>query len=108
QCVSYPEIFGGGDCISFKPRPLTKVGVYAVRQNSILFNNLQTALQGGAYQRFVPQKTYLLIFNMGDGTGIFVRNSLVWRGRSAFILKNFIDTTFMKKFQVSGERSEQG
>ena len=29
--VDYPNIFGGGDCISFQPRPLTKVGVYAVR-----------------------------------------------------------------------------
>ena len=46
----------------------------------------------------------MLIFNMGDGTGILCRNSLVWEGKPAFFLKNFIDSKFMKKFQVSGER----
>ncbi len=26
QSIAYPEIFGGGDCISFEKRPLDKVG----------------------------------------------------------------------------------
>jgi NADH dehydrogenase FAD-containing subunit len=42
--VAYPEIFGGGDCISFEKKPLDKVGVYAVRQNPILYTNLLAAL----------------------------------------------------------------
>ena len=44
QSPQYPEIFGGGDCISFKPRPLDKVGVFAVRENPILLENLHAAL----------------------------------------------------------------
>ncbi|MCP4341939.1 MAG: FAD-dependent oxidoreductase [Desulfobulbaceae bacterium] len=31
----YKNIFGGGDCIHLEPEPLDKVGVYAVRQNSV-------------------------------------------------------------------------
>ncbi len=103
QAVSYPEIFGGGDCISFEPKPLAKVGVYAVRQNPILLNNLQCFLKGAPLEPFIPQKAVLLAFNMGDGTAVVQWHSLVWGGRLGFALKNYIDKTFMKNFQVSGE-----
>ena len=103
QSVSYPEIFGGGDCISFQPQPLAKVGVYAVRQNPILFNNLQGYLKGTALVPFHPQKSVLLAFNLGDGTAIVQWHSMVWGGRLGFALKKNIDQTFMKNFQISGE-----
>jgi NADH dehydrogenase FAD-containing subunit len=103
QSVAYAEIFGGGDCISFQPQPLAKVGVYAVRQNPILLHNLQCALNGDGLQPFVPQKSVLLAFNMGDGTAVVGWHSLVWGGKLGFALKNYIDQTFMKNFQVSGE-----
>ena len=102
--VSHPEIFGGGDCITFAPRPLPRIGVHAVRQNPILMNNLTAAVTGrGSFRKYEPQRAYLLILNMGDGRGIFFRNGLVWAGTSAFRLKDWIDRGFMKKFQVSGE-----
>ena len=100
QSVAYPELFGGGDCISFKPRPLAKVGVYAVRQNPILFHNLLNTLNGGALQEFVPQDTFLLALNMGDGTAVVRWHSLIWGGPLGFALKNYIDRKFMKTFQV--------
>ena len=103
QSVSYPEIFGGGDCISFEPQPLAKVGVYAVRQNPILLNNLLCFLKGAALEQFLPQKAVLLAFNLGDGSAVVQWHSLVWGGRLGFMLKNYIDRTFMKNFQVSGE-----
>jgi NADH dehydrogenase FAD-containing subunit len=103
QSVAYPELFGGGDCISFEPQPLAKVGVYAVRQNPILLHNLLSALNDGALQEFVPQKSFLLALNMGDGTAVVRWHSLVWSGTSGFALKNYIDRKFMRVFQVSGE-----
>ena len=103
QSVSYPEIFGGGDCISFEPQPLAKVGVYAVRQNPILFNNLLGFSKDSALEPFQPQKAVLLAFNLGDGTAVVQWHSLVWGGKLGFALKNYIDKTFMKNFQVSGE-----
>ena len=100
QAVDHPELFGGGDCISFEPQPLAKVGVYAVRQNPILLHNLLSALNGGELQEFVPQDTFLLALNMGDGTAVVRWHSLVWGGRLGFILKDYIDRKFMKKFRV--------
>ncbi len=106
QSVAHPEMFGGGDCISFAERPLAKVGVYAVRQNPILLRNLSAALEGKEMRTFTPQKDYMLIFNMGNGRGILWKKNFVWEGRTAFFLKDYIDRKFMQKFQVSGERDE--
>lgn len=106
QSVARPEIFGGGDCISLEGYHLAKVGVYAVRQNPILRHNLWVALEGGEMATFKPQRTFLLIFNMGDGKGVFWRENWVWEGRLAFLLKDYIDRSFMRTFQVSGELAE--
>ena len=105
QSVAFPEIFGGGDCISFEPQPLAKVGVYAVRQNPILLHNLLSALNGHELRSFVPQKSVLLALNLGDGTAIVNWHAMVWGGKPGFVLKNYIDRKFMKEFQVSGEVS---
>jgi NADH dehydrogenase FAD-containing subunit len=106
QSVEYPEIFGGGDCISFQERTLAKVGVYAVRENPILFHNLLSSLEETQLIPFEPQKEYLLILNLGNKTGIFHRKNIIFHGRPAFLIKNWIDQRFMKTFQVSGEREE--
>ncbi|MBW2306354.1 MAG: FAD-dependent oxidoreductase [Deltaproteobacteria bacterium] len=108
QSVAYPEIFGGGDCISLESKPLNKVGVYAVRQNPVLYHNLMAALEGGNMEPFDPDRPYLLIFSLGDGRGIFWKKNWVWNGRLSFYLKDYIDRKFMRRFQVSGERMQQG
>jgi len=104
---AYPEIFGGGDCIALAGVRLAKVGVYAVRQNPVLFHNLMAALEGGSLRPFVPQQDFLAILNMGFGRGILWRKGWVYEGRLAFLLKDYIDRAFMKKFQVSGELGEE-
>jgi len=93
-------MFGGGDCIYFEEQPLDRVGVYAVRQNPVLLNNLMAALDGQDLKPFEPGGDYLLIFNLGDGTGIFRKKWLLFGGRPAFILKDVIDRKFMRKFQA--------
>jgi len=87
QSVKYPEIFGGGDCISFQSVRLDKVGVYAVRQNPVLYGNLMAALNNSPMERFIPQKIYLLIFNLGDGHRNIREALLVWNGRLALRLR---------------------
>jgi NADH dehydrogenase FAD-containing subunit len=106
QSVNHPELFGGGDCIDFQSRELAKIGVYAVREGPLLSRNLQAALTGGELHPFKPQKNYLLILNLGDGTGLLGRGKLVWHSRLAFLLKERIDRRFMKKYQLSGENAE--
>ncbi|UFS70200.1 FAD-dependent oxidoreductase [Geomonas sp. RF6] len=106
QSTAHPELFGGGDCIALSGTPLAKVGVFAVRQNPVLFHNLMAALEGDALHPFEDVREYMLIMNMGDGTGIVWKRDRVWDGRLAFLFKDVIDRRFMMKFQVSGERKE--
>ncbi len=104
QSVHFPNIFGGGDCISFKNHPLEKVGVYAVRQNPILLKNLNNFTTDKQLIPFVPQKDFLTILNMGNGQGLLKWKNFVFKGLTVFWLKDFIDQRFMKKFQISNER----
>jgi hypothetical protein len=49
----------------------------------------------------------MLIFNMGNGRGILWKKNFLWEGRLAFLLKDYIDRKFMRKFQVAGELNEE-
>ena len=98
QSLSHPDIFGGGDCITFSPDPLDKVGVYAVRQNPVLLHNLQAQLEGRSLNAFDPGGAYLLIFNIGGGQGILHKSGIAFSGRAAFWVKDFVDRKFIKKF----------
>lgn len=100
QSVKYPEIFGGGDCIDYQPQPLDKVGVYAVRQNPVLLSNLMASLEGKELEPFEPGPEYLLIFNIGGGLGVLKKKGLIFGGRVAFMIKDYIDRKFIKKFQA--------
>lgn len=106
QSPERPEVFGGGDCVQLVRQKLARVGVYAVRQNPVLAHNVAAVLTGERLQVFTPQKKYLLILNLGDGRGLFMRGGWVWEGRWAFRLKDWIDRRFMRAFQVSGEQEE--
>jgi len=100
QSTGYPGIFGGGDCIYFKDQPLDKVGVYAVRENPVLYHNLMAYLEGRQLQAFDPGGDYLLIFNLGDGTGVLRKRWLQIGGRVAFKIKDAIDRKFIRRFQA--------
>lgn len=106
QSIAYPELFGGGDCISLQGKSLAKVGVYAVRQNPILHANLLAALEGRSLVSFKPQSRYLLILNLGNHRGILSKGRWAWEGRLPFLFKDWIDRRFMKTYQVSGELGE--
>lgn len=104
QCPAYPEILGGGDCVYFEPSPLSNVGVYAVRQNPILYDNIRAALSGTGLRPFHPGGNYLLIFNLGGRTGVLHKGRLTVGGRLAFWLKDRIDRRFMARFQTPEPR----
>ena len=100
QSIDHPEMFGGGDCIFFEKQPLDKVGVYAVRQNPVLYHNLMAALEGAPLRPFDPGGDYLLIFNLGGGIGVLRKRWLLTEGKMAFWIKDYIDRKFMKEFQA--------
>lgn len=106
QSAAFPELFGGGDCIDMQAHSLAKVGVHAVRQNPLLKHNLMVALEGGTMRTFIPSQDYMLILNLGNNKGVLKKRNWVWDGWFSFLLKDYIDRRFMKKFQVSGELKE--
>ena len=100
QSPEHKNIFGGGDCIYFEPQPLDKVGVYAVRENPVLYRNLMAALDGKDLEAFDPGGKYLLIYNLGAGTGILCKWSIIFSGKLAFTIKDYIDRKFIQTFRI--------
>lgn len=97
--LEHESIFGAGDCIAFTERALPKVGVFSVREAPVLKANLLASLSGECLEPYEPQEKFLIILNLGDGTGLAIRGNWHWHGRLAFFLKNIIDTRFMKQYQ---------
>lgn len=95
---NHPKLFGGGDGISFRGGRLPGLGVYAIRQGPVLFHNIRATLNGEPLATFEPQKRYLYVLNLGDGTGLGIRGGFSWRGRSAMKLKHLIDQRFMREY----------
>jgi NADH dehydrogenase FAD-containing subunit len=95
---THPNLFGGGDAISFRGARLPGLGVHAIRQGPILFHNIQAYLLNEASKAFVPQQRYLYVLNLGDGTGLGIRGDISWKGRSAMTLKDSIDQRFINEY----------
>ena len=95
RSVADGRILGGGDAISYRGVGLPKLGVFAIRQGPVLYHNLQAILRGAPLRGYEPQKRFLYVLNLGDGTGLAVYGSLVWRGRLAWKLKNHVDRRFV-------------
>ncbi|MEJ2199789.1 MAG: FAD-dependent oxidoreductase [Desulfuromonadaceae bacterium] len=107
RCVGVPELFGGGDCIWLRDRPLPRIGVHAVRQSPILYHNLLAALEDRPLVCcYRPRKRALQLLNLGDGRAILQRGRLVLAGRWAWRLKDWIDRRFMARFQPAEGDSE--
>jgi NADH dehydrogenase FAD-containing subunit len=100
RSVADTRVFGGGDCIALEEHDLAKIGVYAVRESPIICHNLLATLEGRPLQRFRPQRRFLLILNLGDGTGLLTWGPLSWHSRLAFWLKDRIDRAFLRAYQM--------
>ncbi len=97
RSIGDERLFGGGDCVSFRGGALPKLGVFAVRQGPVIFRNLQATLSGDPLSEYRPQRRFLYVLNLGDGTGLAVYGSLVWRGRLSWKLKHRIDKKFVEE-----------
>ncbi|MDQ4128532.1 MAG: FAD-dependent oxidoreductase, partial [Actinomycetota bacterium] len=92
------RIFGGGDSVSFRGRGLPRLGVFAIRQGPLLYRNLQAVLEARPLGIFRPQRRFLYVLELGDGTGLAVYGPLAWRGRLAARIKHRIDRRFMAEY----------
>ena len=107
------EIFGAGDCIWFTPEPLSRAGVFAVRQTPVLRKNLEAMVRdpSASLTPFSPGGGYLLLLNMGDDTAVFVRRVLgipiVLAGKWVWKLKDWIDRRFMDRVLGGGNHGNE-
>jgi NADH dehydrogenase FAD-containing subunit len=92
------RIFGGGDAVAFRGGRLPRFGVYAIRQGPVLYRNLQAALRGERLSAYRPQRHYLYVLDLGDGTGLAIYGPLTTRGRPALWLKQLIDRRFVREY----------
>lgn len=94
-----PAIFAVGDCADFQPRALPRQGVFGVREAPILARNLAAAARGQVLGRYHPQRRWLAIMDLGDGTGFATWGPLNYRSRSMLRWKRHLDTAFVRRFQ---------
>jgi NADH dehydrogenase FAD-containing subunit len=97
QAEGQPTLFAAGDCAARTDMP--KAGVYAVRAGPVLAANLRASLSGGALRPFQPQRDFLSLLNLGDGTAIGCKRGLVVEGSWVFWLKDRIDRRFMARYR---------
>ena len=94
------RIHGAGDCIALADQALPRAGVFAVRQAPVLLQNLVAAAEGTRPRNFRPQRRYLWIMNLGDGTGFASYGALHGRGKLALRWKDWLDRRFLTGFEA--------
>ena len=101
QVEGQDDLFAVGDCATMLDYPETpKAGVYAVRQGPYLADNLRAHLKGEKLRKYKPQKDFLTLLNLGDGTAIGAKWGFSRHSERMMELKDKIDRKFMRRFQV--------
>jgi selenide,water dikinase len=99
QSVTDEAVFGTGDCVAFDSYPtLPRNGVHAVRQGSVLFDNILAYLREEPLRPFRPQRNCLCLLNTADGQAVLRYGPLTWKSRWARRLKDRIDRKWITKF----------
>lgn len=98
RSISHPDIFAAGDSAAFMPTPLPKAGVYAVRQGPILAKNIIAQLENRHLLPFKPQRHFLSLLTTGERYAVASRGPLFASGKWVWVWKNYIDRTFMARF----------
>lgn len=92
------NLYAAGDVVSLET-PRGRSGVMAVRAGQYLAKAIWTKLKGHTPKAFNPQKNWLTLLNLGDGSAIGIRGAFVAKGRLMFRLKDAIDRQFVRRFR---------
>jgi NADH dehydrogenase FAD-containing subunit len=101
QSIVDERVFAGGDCAAMEGFTLPKLGVFGVRQAACIHANLLACLAGRPLTEYTPQKRYLTILNLGDGTALATWGPFWWSGRSSLWLKDAIDRRFLTRYRTA-------
>lgn len=99
RSVSHPQVFAAGDVAAHvDPRP--KSGVFAVRAGAALASNILAACNGAALTEWRPQRRALYLVSTADGRAIASWGPLSACGRWVWIWKDWIDRSFVRRYQA--------
>ncbi|MCK8516880.1 FAD-dependent oxidoreductase [Methylonatrum kenyense] len=102
RSISDEAIFAAGDIASIEQHPLSKAGVYAVRQGPVLSANLRAAATGGKLRCFQPRQTVLGLITTGPRHAIVSYGGWAAEGRWAWHWKNMLDQGFIARYRRHG------
>ncbi len=103
--IADARVFAAGDCADIQGHRLPKLGVFGVRATPILCHNLLAAACGETLKAYRPQRIYLAILNLGDGTGLATWGPLWWQGKVSLRLKDWIDRRFLNTYREAYRRA---
>jgi NADH dehydrogenase FAD-containing subunit len=97
QSVEDRRVFAVGDCAVIEAYPRPCVGVFGVRAARVLAANLAAMARGGPFTTFHPQRRWLSILDLGDGTGLALRGRAWAFGQIALRFKRWLDHRFVRR-----------
>ena len=97
QSLADPRVFAAGDCAAIEGHPRPFAGVFGVRAAAVLIDNLSATAKGAPLRLYLPQKRWLSILDLADGTALAMRGRLWSAGRGALSLKRRLDLDFVKR-----------
>ena len=104
QTLDSDDVFACGDCARLENhRWVPRAGVYAVRQGPVLERNLRARLEDRKLIAYRPQRDFLSLLYLGQGRALASKWGTAVAGAALFRLKDWIDKSFMSKFQVLDE-----
>ncbi len=108
QHADRDEIYAVGDCASFLPSPLPRIGVHGVRQGPVLHRSLLARVRAEPLPGYEPPRRALAILDLGGGVGLAVRGRLWWVGAGPLRLKRSIDRRWLEHYRPEVVSSRSG
>ncbi|MDZ4307020.1 FAD-dependent oxidoreductase [Allopontixanthobacter sp.] len=102
---SHPNIFAAGDIVTRTDVQVARSGVHAVHAGPALAANLRATFDGASLRRYIPRKRTLYLLATGDRRAILSWGGLAARGRSIWLLKDWIDRRFVRRHTVRAKES---
>ncbi|CAN5280930.1 FAD-dependent oxidoreductase [soil metagenome] len=100
QSVEDPMIFAAGDCAVIADHPRPAAGVFGVRAAPVLLTNLAALGESRPFRTYQPQRRWLSIMDLGDGSGLAHRGRFWWLGSASLRLKRYLDLGFIRRMRA--------
>lgn len=97
QSLDEPTVFAAGDCATVENHPRPFAGVFGVRAGRVLLDNLCARAKGQPLRPYRPQRQWLSILDLGDGTGLAMHGRFWAAGRLVLAAKRRLDLGFIRR-----------